>query len=268
MSRLRARCPDCRTFTAVALGPEYECHACGRTFSAGLVRVPCAWGEGGEAMAEAAHLALPYPEIAVVAEDSLAEQTLAIASDLPDRPLVLGGCCCAHVGAVRGLAARHARIAVVWLDAHGDLNTPETSPSGNPWGMPLRMVFESGAARPGDTVLIGARNLDPAELAFIEESGLHTGTSGLETALAGTEGVYVAFDCDVLDPDEIAAFMPEPRGMSVAEAETLLGTLPGRAPVLGAGFSGLRADAVNVEPLTRLSAALLPAVTGTGTGQV
>ena len=41
------------------------------------------------------------------------------------RPLVLGGCCCAHVGAIRGLAARAGRLAVVWFDAHGDLNTPE-----------------------------------------------------------------------------------------------------------------------------------------------
>src|SRR6185436_3971361 len=134
MSRLRARCPDCRTFTAVALGPEYQCHACGRTFSAGLVRVPRAWGSGGDAMAEAASLELPFPEAGTVEEGSLSEQTLALASELPDRPLVLGGCCCAHVGAVEGLAARHGHVAVLWLDAHGDLNTPETSPSGNEWG--------------------------------------------------------------------------------------------------------------------------------------
>jgi len=57
VSRLRARCSDCRTFTAVALGPGYECHACGREFGAGLVRVPRAWGEGGESMAEAARRA-------------------------------------------------------------------------------------------------------------------------------------------------------------------------------------------------------------------
>ena len=52
MSRLRAKCPDCNTYTAVALGPGYECHACGREFAAGLVRVPQAWGEGGEPMAQ------------------------------------------------------------------------------------------------------------------------------------------------------------------------------------------------------------------------
>ena len=66
MSSLRARCPDCRTFTAVAIGDGYECHRCGRTFGAGLVRVPRAWGAGGEAMAEGARLAVPYPEVGVV----------------------------------------------------------------------------------------------------------------------------------------------------------------------------------------------------------
>ena len=123
MSRLRARCPDCRTLTAVALADGYECHACGREYGAGLVRVPRAWGAGGEAMAEAAYLPLPYPEAGVVDEETLAEQNLALAAALPERPLVLGGCCCAHVGAVAGLAARYDRLAVVWLDAHGDLNT-------------------------------------------------------------------------------------------------------------------------------------------------
>ena len=94
MSRLRARCPDCRTLTAVALGPEYQCHSCGREFGAGLVRVPRAWGDGGETMAEAAFHELPYPEAAVIEADTLAEQTLLLASELPDRPVVLGGCCC------------------------------------------------------------------------------------------------------------------------------------------------------------------------------
>src|SRR5205823_14779293 len=94
MSRLRARCPTCRANTAVAVGPGYECHSCGRTFAAGLVRVPRAWGDGGEEMIEAAGLPLDYPETSVVEEDSLVAQTLAVASDLPERPLVLGGCCC------------------------------------------------------------------------------------------------------------------------------------------------------------------------------
>ena len=130
VSRLRARCPDCRTLTAVALGPEYQCHSCGREFGAGLVRVPRAWGTGGEAMAEAAWTALPYPETAVIEADTLAEQTLLLAAELPDRPVVLGGCCCSHVGAIEALSAGEECLAVVWIDAHGDLNTPQTSPSG------------------------------------------------------------------------------------------------------------------------------------------
>lgn len=242
--------------TAVALGPAYECHACGREFAAGLVRVPRAWGKDGEAMAAAAELPLAYPEAAVIAEDSLGEQSLALATDLPERPLVLGGCCCAHVGAVEGLAARHGRIALVWLDAHGDLNTPETSPSGDEWGMPLRMLIDSEAVDPDDVALVGARNLDPAEKEFIERTGVHTGAGGIEQALDSTEGVYVALDGDVFEPGELAVFMPEPGGLTLAEVEQLLRQVDERSLVLGAGFSALVADQRNVQPLTRLSAAL------------
>ena len=100
---------------------------------------------GGEAMAEAAFHALPYPEASVIEADTLAEQTLMLASELPDRPIVLGGCCCSHVGAIEALSAGEECLAVVWIDAHGDLNTPASSPSGNAWGMPLRMVLDDGA---------------------------------------------------------------------------------------------------------------------------
>ena len=256
MSRLRARCPDCRTYTAVALGPGYECHACGREFAAGLVRVPRAWGEGGEAMEEAARLPLPYPEAAVVEEGSLGEQNLAIATDLPERPLVLGGCCCAHVGAVEGLAARNGRLALVWFDAHGDLNTPETSPSGNLWGMPLRMILDSGAVDPQDTILLGARSLDPPECEYVASIGLRTDAAELEEALDGTEGVYVALDVDSLEPGPIHPFMPEPGGLSMQELADLLRRVRGRTSVLGAGFSGLAAEPANVEPITGLALAL------------
>ncbi len=62
MSALRARCPDCRTLTAVAIGADYQCHSCGREFSAGLLRVPKAWGDGGGVMVEAARMRLPWPD--------------------------------------------------------------------------------------------------------------------------------------------------------------------------------------------------------------
>jgi arginase len=257
MSRLRAKCPDCCTLTAVALGGEYECHSCGRVFGAGLVRVPRAWGQGGEPMAEAAFLPLPYPETAVVEEDSLAEQTLALAADLPDRPLVLGGCCCVHVGAIEGLAARSDRLAVVWLDAHGDLNTPSTSPSGNAWGMPLRMLLDDGAVLVEDALLLGARNLDPAEEVFIASSGLATDLDDLPRVLGGADAVYVALDVDVLEPDgEVTMFMPEPDGPDLAETEAVLARIAASTPVAGLGFTGLTAAFENAAPLVRLAAAL------------
>jgi arginase family enzyme len=253
VSLLRARCPSCRTLTAVAVDDGYECHSCGRSFAAGLVRVPRAWGDGGEPMVEAAALPLDYPEVAVVEEDTLAMQTLAVASDLPARPLVLGGCCCAHVGAVEGLAARHDRVAVLWLDAHGDLNTPQTSPSGNEWGMPLRMLLDRGTIAPEDVVLWGTRNLDPPEEEFIVAAGIGDDAVAL---LGRAEALYVALDCDVLDPDELAVFMPEPDGPSLGEVERLLGRVRVSGKLAGAGFTGLAPDPVNVEKLERLAHAL------------
>jgi arginase family enzyme len=253
MSLLRARCPDCRTLTAVAVDDGYECHACGRTFNAGLVRVPRAWGDGGEPMVEAASLPLDYPEVAVVEEETLAMQTLAVASDLPARPLVLGGCCCAHVGAVEGLAARHGQVAVLWLDAHGDLNTPETSPSGNDWGMPLRMLLDRGTIAASDVVLWGARNLDPPEADYIAAAGIGDDPKAL---LDRAEAIYVALDCDVVDPDEIAVFMPEAGGPSLGELEELLSRVRESGKLVGVGFTGLAPDPGNVEKLERLTAAL------------
>ncbi len=207
-------------------------------------------------MAEAASLPLPYPETAVIAEDSLAEQNLALALDLPERPLVLGGCCCAHIGAVEALAARHGRIAVVWFDAHGDLNTVENSPSGNEWATPLRMLLDSGAVEAQDVVLVGARNLDPPEEEFIAMNRIGQGGEAVGSALSGTSGTYVAIDFDSLADDEVAPFMPEPGGLSVAEAEEVLISVREGNSVLGAGLTAMLPDERNLVPAARLTAAL------------
>ncbi len=257
MSRLRARCTDCGTLTAVAVGDGYECHACGRTYAAGLVRVPCAWGRGGELMEDAARLPLPYPEVASVEQETLAAQNLELASVLPAVPLVLGGCCCAHIGAVEGLATRGGRLAVVWLDAHGDLNTPETSPSGNAWGMPLRMLIDSGTVRIEDVALVGARSLDAPEEEFIRASRLAVGVTGIDQALEGAERAYVALDLDVLDPGAgVAVWTGEPGGLSLAELEGVLRGIVASRPLAGAGLTGLAPVAANVALLTRICRAL------------
>jgi arginase len=247
LSALRAKCPDCKTLTAVAIGPEYQCHSCGREFAAGLLRVPRAWGTGGEAMAEAAAMSLPWPEAATIEAETLEAQIEATARELPARPLVLGGCCCSHVGAVRELARRHGRVAVVWIDAHGDLNTPESSPSGNAWGMPLRMLIDAGDVAAEDVTLLGARSLDPPEEAFIASAGIRRELGELP------EHVYVALDCDVIEPSQLDVWMPEPDGVTLDELEALLAEIP--TPV-GAGFSGLKPSARNEEALARLGHAL------------
>jgi arginase len=186
-------------------------------------------------MAEAAWHELPYPETAIIEAETLEEQNLALAADLPERPLILGGCCCSHIG---------------------DLNTPESSPSGNLWGMPLRKLIDSGAIEAEDVALVGARNLDPPEEEYIRSHGVHLGEDGIAEALDGAAFTYVAFDVDVLDPDETAVFMPEPDGLSLAEAERILGEIANRTSVLGAGLTGSSFEPGNVGPLSRLAGAL------------
>lgn len=236
----------------MAVDAGYECHSCGRTFAVGLVRVPRAWGDGGEAMARAARVELPYPEAAIVECDELTLQTETVAAELPTTPLVLGGCCCAHLGAIRGLARRHGRLAVVWIDAHGDLNTHETSPSGNLWGMPLRLAIDAGDVRTDDVALVGARSLDPGETAFLDASGIDGDVS---RACRDTAAVYVAFDVDVLDPEAAASFMPEPNGLTVGEAEEVLLEVARQRTIAGMGLSGHLPDTAP-ELLIRLVSAL------------
>jgi arginase len=249
MSSLRARCPNCKTFTAVAIGDGYECHSCGGTFSAGLVRVPAAWGAGGEAMADGARIPLPYPEVAVVERDTLDEQSAAIADALSQRPIVLGGCCCTHVGAATGLARRVDRLGIVWIDAHGDLNTPETSPSGNLWGMPFRMLLDAGVVAPEDAALVGARNLDPPEAEYVEQAGID---DSLYRALAGVDATYVALDIDVLDPSAVDVLIPELDGPSPDEVEASLRDITGRTRIAGMGITGLLATERNTALAARM----------------
>jgi len=148
-------------------------------------------------------------------------------------PLVLGGDHSLGAGSVAASAdwvraATAAPLGLIWVDAHGDMNTPETSGSGNVHGMPLAALLgrephelaigEQGrtapAIRPEHTVLLGIRNLDDREKDQIREAGVHVFTMkdidrlgmaavaerALAAASAGTGGVHVSFDLDVCDP--------------------------------------------------------------------
>jgi len=123
--------------------------------------------------------------------------------------------------------------------------------------MPLRMLVDGDIVAAEDVALVGARNLDPPEEEFIAAHGVHTGEAGIERALAGADAVYVAFDADVLDPDDdVVSFMPEPGGLTVVEAAALLKGIAAERPLAGAGLSGLAPAPGNTESLTRLTSAL------------
>jgi arginase len=203
-------------------------------------------------MAHGARVALPYPEVAVVERDTLDQQTEAIAEALSAHPIVLGGCCCTHVGGATGVARRVERLAVIWIDSHGDLNTPETSPSGNLWGMPFRMLLDRGVVAPEDAALVGARNLDPPEVEFMERMGID---DSIDRAVAGTNAVYIALDLDVLDPSEVDVLIPEPDGPSAGEIEALLRDVAGKARIAGIGVTGFLATERNAALAARMLAA-------------
>ena len=168
-------------------------------------------------------------------------------------PIVLGGDHSLAAGSVAATAAharrRHKRIGLLWIDAHGDMHTPETSTSGNVHGMPLAALLGpeprelsrigdfSPKIRPANTVLLGLRNLDPGEKQQVLDSGIHVFTmkdidrEGLATvaeralalAARGTAGVHVSFDLDACDPSIAPGVgTPVQGGLSYREAHTLM----------------------------------------------
>ena len=145
-------------------------------------------------------------------------------------PLVLGGDHSIAVGTVSGIAAfcqrQGKKLGLLWIDAHGDINTPETSPSGNIHGMPLAALLgfgvneltEIGGAAPKlearNIALVGIRSLDSGENSRLKETGVQVHTMSeidrhgadhvMKKALArvtdGTDYVHVSFDLDAVDP--------------------------------------------------------------------
>jgi arginase len=145
-------------------------------------------------------------------------------------PLVLGGDHSIAVGTVSGIAAyaqrQDQRVGLLWIDAHGDINTPETSPSGNIHGMPLAALLGFGAGEligvaapppkvhPANVALVGIRSLDAGEKKRLKETGVQVHTMSdidrhgvhrvMQKALArvtdGTDYVHVSFDLDAVDP--------------------------------------------------------------------
>ncbi len=182
----------------------------------------------------------------------LAEKTLSV-MDEGNTPLVIGGDHSIAMGTVSGLAAHFKKkdqdLGLIWFDAHGDMNLPEFSPSGNIHGMPLAHLLGHGdedlsnilgvhpAVKPEHVVLIGLRDIDRVERKFIHDSGVtaftmhdidvmgmsHVVKEALRVVNNGTAGFHVSFDVDGCDP----GVMPGsgtlvPGGVSYREAHLLL----------------------------------------------
>lgn len=177
----------------------------------------------------------------VTALDTLAANLHAIRATLArahgSAVITVGGDCAVDLAPIEAALNRHGdRLAVVWFDAHGDLNTPETSPSGNLWGMPLRMAIDEGSVRTEDVALVGARDLDLPEQEYVAEHGID---DDLARALRDTDAAYVALDVDVLEPGTVSCFMPAPGGLDAADVERLLLEIASSRRVAGMGLTGL-----------------------------
>ena len=164
-------------------------------------------------------------------------------------PLVLGGDHSIAVGTMSGVAAYYHKdkrqVGYIWLDAHGDMNTPESSPSGNVHGMPLAAIMGFGPpelvellgfmpkVEPQNAVIVGARDLDTQEKKLVKKSGVHVFTmrdidergmrevmsEALKFATDDTGGIAVSLDMDFVDPmDAPGVGTPVRGGVTYREA--------------------------------------------------
>ena len=171
-------------------------------------------------------------------------------------PLVLGGDHSIAIGTVSGLAAfaqrQGKKLGLLWIDAHGDINTPETSPSGNIHGMPLATLLGFGAGEltsiggaaakisPANVALVGIRSLDSGEKKRLKETGVQVHTMSdidrhgvhqvMKKALArvtdGTDFVHVSLDLDAVDPSVAPGVgTPVKGGLAYREAHLIMETV-------------------------------------------
>jgi arginase len=158
-------------------------------------------------------------------------------------PLVLGGDHSIAMGTIAGLLDSWDDVGVLWVDAHGDINTPETSPSGNVHGMPVatilgvsglgaRLGWTSRSVKPSRVVLFGTRTLDRGERQTIRDLGVRMFTMSeldqrgvtacVEEAVGlidGPGGIHISFDIDAVDPLEAPGVgTPWPGGLTYREA--------------------------------------------------
>lgn len=168
-----------------------------------------------------------------------------------DSVLVLGGDCTVAVAPISHLRARHEELRLIWIDAHADSHTPDSSATGNAYGMPLRAVMGEGhpaltpggpALQPQRALLAGARVVDAGEAPFLASSGIGLlapdalDRLGAELERLGPAGapVHIHLDLDVLDAEEWPAVeLPTPGGMPVADVAELIAACRDRFRTVG-----------------------------------
>jgi len=209
---------------------------------------------------------------------TLLHQAVAGAVARAARPLVLSGDCPTALGAVAGLQRRHHDLAVVWLDAHGDFNTPATTISGYLGGMPLAMLTgrapelfcDALGLRPvadTDVVLADARDLDPAERDALTASQVRrvpADPAAITSALGrlGRTPVYLHLDVDVIDSAQLPGLrFPSGPGPSITQIEECLAAICTTADVRAACIASAWlpdhiSDQTTREAITRLVKAL------------
>lgn len=194
-----------------------------------------------------------------------------LASHQPDQLLLLAGDCAAEVAPVAYLNERYGgALTVLWLDAHGDLNTPKSSPSGNFHGMPLRLLLDGRFAgtdftlstplNPAQVILAGQRDLDPPEADFIAETslsmvsvaGISDGTLLANIAQKQPQYLYIHLDLDVLEPTIFPTLKyPTPGGATPTDVATLITQLTKTYNVVGLSLTEATATHPDqLEPIT------------------
>lgn len=181
-----------------------------------------------------------------------------------DRPTVVSGDCLTALGTVAGLQRAGVQPAVVWFDAHGDVQTPETSASGYLGGMVVRLLVGYrpeliGAAldlRPVDeemVTLVDARDLDPPEIQYLQTARIRHLTIADVTADRLPAGpLYLHLDVDVIDPGDLPGLMfPAPNGEPVSGVVAALRRVvaSGRVAAIGVACTWKAGDATAAETL-------------------